>query len=69
MDSEKLPPIHPGEILSEEFLIPLGMSQKELAHTQRLAWASFRLHHSVARTGTRWDVSPRRSRHAPTGVS
>ncbi len=33
MDSEKLPPIHPGEILSEEFLIPLGMSQKELAHS------------------------------------
>ena len=33
MDEEKLPPIHPGEILSEEFLIPLGMSQKELAHS------------------------------------
>ncbi len=33
MDSEKLPPIHPGEILSEEFLIPLGMSRKELAHS------------------------------------
>lgn len=31
MNSEKLPPIHPGEILSEEFLIPLGMSPKELA--------------------------------------
>ena len=31
--SEKLPPIHPGEILSEEFLIPLGMSHKELAHS------------------------------------
>ncbi len=33
METEKLPPIHPGEILSEEFLIPLGMSQKELAHS------------------------------------
>ena len=31
--SEKLPPIHPGEILSEEFLIPLGMTQNELAHS------------------------------------
>lgn len=31
MDSMKLPPIHPGEILSEEFLKPLGMSQHELA--------------------------------------
>ena len=25
------PPIHPGEILSEEFLIPLGLSQTRLA--------------------------------------
>ena len=33
MDSEKLPPIHPGEILNEEFLIPLGMSRKQLAHS------------------------------------
>lgn len=26
-------PIHPGEILLEEFLIPLGVSQYRLAHT------------------------------------
>lgn len=26
-----LPPIHPGEILSEEFLKPLGMSMNQLA--------------------------------------
>jgi addiction module HigA family antidote len=25
------PPIHPGEMLNEEFLIPLGMTQAELA--------------------------------------
>lgn len=25
------PPIHPGEVLSEEFLIPLGLSQTRLA--------------------------------------
>lgn len=31
MDSMKLPPIHPGEILLEEFLKPLKMSQYELA--------------------------------------
>ena len=31
MNSEKLLPVHPGKILSEEFLIPLSMSQKELA--------------------------------------
>jgi len=29
--SDKLPPIHPGEILLEEFLKPLGLSQNQLA--------------------------------------
>ena len=28
---EKLPPIHPGEILEEEFLIPMGISRYRLA--------------------------------------
>ena len=28
---KKLPPIHPGEILLEEFLIPLGISQYRLS--------------------------------------
>lgn len=32
MNEEKLPPIHPGEILSEEFLAPLGISQYRLAN-------------------------------------
>ena len=31
MASKKLPPIHPGEILMEEFLEPLGISQYRLA--------------------------------------
>ena len=31
MVSEKLPPIHPGEILLEEFLKPMGLSQNRLA--------------------------------------
>ena len=31
MTSEKLPPIHPGEILLEEFLKPMGLSQNRLA--------------------------------------
>jgi len=31
MDREKLPPIHPGEILLEEFLKPMGISQYQLA--------------------------------------
>ena len=31
MDSEKLQPIHPGEVLLEEFLKPMGLSQNRLA--------------------------------------
>jgi addiction module HigA family antidote len=31
MDEKKLPPIHPGEILLEEFLKPMGLSQYRLA--------------------------------------
>jgi len=30
-NEDRLPPIHPGEILREEFLSPLGMSAHELA--------------------------------------
>ena len=31
MTAHKLPPIHPGEILLEEFLKPMGISQYRLA--------------------------------------
>jgi len=31
MSSEKLSPVHPGEILLEEFMKPLGISQYRLA--------------------------------------
>ncbi len=31
MAKRKLPPIHPGEILAEEFLRPLGITQHRLA--------------------------------------
>ena len=33
---DRLPPIHPGEILREEFLAPLGMSANELALALRV---------------------------------
>jgi len=29
---EKMPPLHPGEVLMEEFLIPLALSQNKLGH-------------------------------------
>jgi hypothetical protein len=32
MSRRKLPPIHPGEILQEEFLGPLGISQYRVAN-------------------------------------
>ena len=31
MNDKRLPPIHPGEILFEEFLKPMGVSQYRLA--------------------------------------
>jgi addiction module HigA family antidote len=31
MNEQRLPPIHPGEILLEEFLEPMGISQYRLA--------------------------------------
>ena len=30
MAAEKIPPVHPGEILLEEYLIPLGISQNKV---------------------------------------
>jgi addiction module HigA family antidote len=35
-NKERLPPIHPGEILREEFLFPLGMSAHRLALALRV---------------------------------
>jgi addiction module HigA family antidote len=31
MSAKKIPPVHPGEILKEEFLDPMGISQYRLA--------------------------------------
>src|SRR4051812_23968718 len=33
MSAKKLPPVHPGEILIEDFLKPLGLSQYRLARS------------------------------------
>lgn len=35
-NEDRLPPIHPGEILREEFLSPLGMSANQLALALRV---------------------------------
>ena len=31
MSSDRIPPIHPGEVLLEDFLVPMGISQYRLA--------------------------------------
>lgn len=31
MSAKKLTPVHPGEVLQEEFITPLGLSQNKLA--------------------------------------
>lgn len=39
MSEERIKPIHPGEVLREEFLIPLKLSAKELAKDIKLPLA------------------------------
>ena len=36
IDTEKLAPIHPGEVLLEEFLKPMGLSQNQVALSMRV---------------------------------
>ena len=31
MTEKRMKPLHPGEILSEEFLVPMGLSQNRVA--------------------------------------
>jgi len=38
-------PFHPGEMLLEEFLVPMGMSQAEFA--RRLGWTKARLNELI----------------------
>ena len=33
---DKVPPVHPGEVLAEEFLAPLGLSQNKAALAMRV---------------------------------
>lgn len=34
--TEKIPPVHPGEVLLEDYLIPKGISQNQLALSMRV---------------------------------
>jgi addiction module HigA family antidote len=34
--TDKIPPVHPGEVLQEDYLIPKGISQNQLALSMRV---------------------------------
>ena len=70
MSKTKLPPIHPGEVLQEEFLVPLKVSQSQLARdtavSEQLAEMTIECLclQPVVSTGAEpsWPPSPARSR-------
>ena len=33
---DKIPPVHPGEVLHEDYLVPMGISQNQLALSMRV---------------------------------
>ena len=45
LEKRKIPPIHPGEILLEEFLVPFGISQTQFA--KHLGWTITRLNEVI----------------------
>ena len=45
MTKQPKKPFHPGEMLLEEFLVPMGMSQAEFA--RRLGWTKARLNELI----------------------
>jgi addiction module HigA family antidote len=36
MNKNKIPPVHPGEVLMEDYLKPMGISQNQLAMSMRV---------------------------------
>jgi addiction module HigA family antidote len=64
-DKDRLPPIHPGEILREEFLCPLGMAANQLALALRVP--ATRINDIVSeRRGITADTALRLSRYFGT---
>lgn len=64
---EKLPPIHPGEVLLEEFMKPLGISQSRLAMDLRVPIQ--RLHELVhGKRSMSLDTAMRLSRYFGTSA-
>jgi antitoxin HigA-1 len=67
MTNKVLPPVHPGEILLEEFMKPMGISQNELARDLKIPVR--RINEIVrGRRGLTIDTALRLSRHFGTSV-
>ncbi|MEW6349422.1 MAG: HigA family addiction module antitoxin [Thermodesulfobacteriota bacterium] len=67
MPAEKIPPIHPGEILLEEFMKPMGISQIALARALKVP--PKRINEIIhGRRGVTVDTALRLSRHFGTSV-
>jgi antitoxin HigA-1 len=67
MSREKIPPVHPGEILFEEFMKPMGISQNELAGASSVP--PRRINEIVhGKRGITVDTALRLSRHFGTSV-
>jgi addiction module HigA family antidote len=67
MRMDKLPPIHPGEMLLEEFMKPLGISQSRLAMDLRVPVQ--RLHELVrGKRSLTLDTAMRLSRYFGTSA-
>ena len=65
MPAKLLEPIHPGEVLAEEFLAPMGLSQRQLA--KDLSVPSRRIHDIIhAKRGVDAEMSLRLSRYFGT---
>lgn len=67
MTKKVLPPVHPGEVLLEEFMKPLGISQNRLARDLKVP--PRRINEIVhAKRGITIDTALRLARHFGTSV-
>jgi addiction module HigA family antidote len=67
MNTERIPPAHPGEILLEEFMKPMGISQNALAGALKVP--PRRINEIIhGKRGLTMDTALRLSRHFGTSV-
>lgn len=67
MDTDRIPPVHPGEILLEEFMKPMGISQNALARALNVP--PRRINEIIhGKRGISVDTALRLSRHFGTSV-